>query len=599
MKLFGLFGKSNDARKEEKVDQAPPEVEDDSSVQAVSEAEAVRGTTMTDVIKAVTDQFALINADNNADLRAVGSALCQIPEDMASLSDGFASFRHEVLHAILLAGDADTISERYEVLERCLSSVQPDANLAQHSRALQFIAAELSADLISPDVPEQTVPEAEPTEEPQVQGFEAAPEPPQLNSGASASNNEPSQAAVSGQQEPDVDSADADVAEAYEDAGAESAETGSDDQPGSDQPLSGSESEEVSQSDDSDFVPQEPAAPTPDDAANQVIGSVEHADELIASVDQARAGVQGEQLDNFAEHYANAPEDLSSLIAALKGVTSSCLDTLEKSFNNELETLNYYKEICQELELGDKRLSESRRCMRFIDANLNGEATDDDLAGTENQWLVSLATQLGTISKEQSAIAIEKGEKIRSQIDEIQLEADQAGELIKQLGAETLEPPATVLKSLTGTDFSEDEPEEELDYEDSIDQYIEWMKSQREAIRQQRARIEELDQRMADAERAADRQYAGRLEPLQKRKAELTRNLEDALLSAGKDAEETETRLNALRQDAETLLSDVDTAVAQRRAYASAVEETMASVMIRLGRVLDEANLSSASSGEG
>ena len=155
-----------------------------------------------------------------------------------------------------------------------------------------------------------------------------------------------------------------------------------------------------------------------------------------------------------------------------------------------------------------------------------------------------------------------------------------------------------MLKSLTGTDFSEEEPEEEVDYEDSIDQYIEWMKSQREAIRQQRARIEELDQRMADAERSADRQYAGRLEPLQKRKAELTRNLEDALLSAGKDAEETEARLNALRQDAETLLGDVDTAVAQRRAYASAVEETMASVMIRLGRVLDEANLSAASSKE-
>ena len=592
MKLFGLFGKSDDERKEEQVDQAPPEVEDASAVRAVSEAEAVRGATMTDVIKAVTDQFALINADNNADLRAVGSALCQIPEDMAPLSEGFTSFRHEVLHAILLAGDADTITERYQVLERCLSSVQVDANLAQHSRALQFIAAELSADLISPDIPEQPVPEA-----PQVQGFEAAPEPPQVDSGATASNNEPSQASEPEQQEPELDSAASGVAEAH-DTASETTEAASAGQPDSDQSLSGSDSQEVSQADDADFAVQEPAAVTPEEAPAQVIGSVEHADELIASVDQARAGVQGEQLDNFAEHYANAPEDLSSLIAALKGVTSSCLDTLEKSFNNELETLNYYKEICQELELGDKRLSESRRCMRFIDANLNGEATDDDLAGTENQWLVSLATQLGTISQEQSAIAIEKGEKIRSQIDEIQLEADQASELIKQLGAETLEPPATVLKSLTGTDFSEEEPEEEVDYEDSIDQYIEWMKSQREAIRQQRARIEELDQRMADAERSADRQYAGRLEPLQKRKAELTRNLEDALLSAGKDAEETESRLNALRQDAETLLGDVDTAVAQRRAYASAVEETMASVMIRLGRVLDEANLSAASSKE-
>jgi len=336
MKLFGLFGKSDDERKEEQVDQAPPEVEDASAVRAVSEAEAVRGATMTDVIKAVTDQFALINADNNADLRAVGSALCQIPEDMAPLSEGFTSFRHEVLHAILLAGDADTITERYQVLERCLSTVQLDANLAQHSRALQFIAAELSADLISPDMPEQPVPEA-----PQVQGFEAAPEPPQVDSGATASNNEPSQASEPEQQEPELDSAASGVAEAH-DTASETTEAASAGQPDSDQSLSGSDSEEVSQADDADFVVQEPAAVTPEEAPAQVIGSVEHADELIASVDQARAGVQGEQLDNFAEHYANAPEDLSSLIAALKGVTSSCLDTLEKSFNNELETLNYY-----------------------------------------------------------------------------------------------------------------------------------------------------------------------------------------------------------------------------------------------------------------
>ena len=41
---------------------------------------------MSDVIKAVTDQFALINADSDADLRAVGAALCQIPEGMSPLS---------------------------------------------------------------------------------------------------------------------------------------------------------------------------------------------------------------------------------------------------------------------------------------------------------------------------------------------------------------------------------------------------------------------------------------------------------------------------------------------------------------------------------
>ncbi|MEK9989401.1 MAG: hypothetical protein VW642_06725, partial [Halieaceae bacterium] len=552
-------------------------------------AEAVRGATMTDVIKAVTDQFALINAENNADLRAVGAALCQIPEEMASLSPGFTSFRHEVLHAILLAGDADTISERYGVLERCLSAVQLDAGLSQHSRALQFIAAELSADLISPETSEAQSPE-----EQQSEFMEATPAPSEAGTEGPEANYD---IATEAAEQPGSlsDNPLSDTGDAPENESAQAAEPLPEVELGV-APDAGGVSQDIAEPGDRGFVPDEPPASVQIETPAQLIGSVEHADQLIAAVNQAREGVQGEQLDNFTEHYSGAPENLSSLIEALKGVTTSCLDTLENSFNKELETLGYYKDICEQLELGDKRLSESRRCMRFIDANLNGEGSDDDLSGTENQWLVSLATQLGTISKEQSAIAVEKGEQIRSQIDEIQLEADQASELIKQLGAQTLEPPATVLRSLTGADFSEEESDEELDYEESIDQYIEWMKSQREAIRQQRSRIEELDQRMADAERSADRQYAGRLEPLQKRKSELTRNLEDALLSAGKDADETETRLNALRQDAETLLSDADKAVAQRRAYASAVEETMASVMIRLGRVLDEANLSSAPS---
>jgi NADH dehydrogenase/NADH:ubiquinone oxidoreductase subunit G len=200
------------------------------------------------------------------------------------------------------------------------------------------------------------------------------------------------------------------------------------------------------------------------------------------------------------------------------------------------------------------------------------------------------------VTREQTAIAAQKGQQIKGQIAEIQLEADQANELIKKLGAETLEPPATVLQSLTGGDFAaeEGENEPEVDYEDSIDQYIEWMKKQREAIREQRRRIEELDHKMADAERDADRQYASRLEPIQRRKEELTRNLEDALHSANKDAEETEARLDVLTQDAATLIGEYKSAVDRRVAFAANVEDAMASAMIRLGKVLDEANMNTS-----
>ena len=98
---------------------------------------------MSDVIKAVTDQFALINVDSDADLRAVGAALCQIPEGMSPLSEGFTSFRHEVLHAILMTGEAEGLAERAVVLDKCLTSIEDSPDLAEQGIALQILAEEL------------------------------------------------------------------------------------------------------------------------------------------------------------------------------------------------------------------------------------------------------------------------------------------------------------------------------------------------------------------------------------------------------------------------------------------------------------------------
>jgi hypothetical protein len=341
----------------------------------------------------------------------------------------------------------------------------------------------------------------------------------------------------------------------------------------------------------------------PDDSGTetqQLIGKLAHADQLISAVGEARAGLQSERAVDASVHFGEYGDDMTEFVAALGGVTSSCLQALDTCFSRELDTLSHYRDVCAELEQGGERLLDSRRCITFIDAGLRGDAISDDLSGTENQWLSSLSNELANVTREQTAIAAQKGEQIKGQIAEIQLEADQANELIKKLGAETLEPPATVLQSLTGGDFAaeEGESEPEVDYEDSIDQYIEWMKKQREAIREQRRRIEELDQKMADAERDADRQYAGRLEPVQRRKEELTRNLEDALHSANKDAEETEARLDVLTQDAATLIGEYQSAVDRRVAFAAHVEDAMASAMIRLGKVLDEANMNTSSDGD-
>lgn len=615
MKLFGLFGKSSNDDKDTTTEEsakaasseapiAPPQESSSQSEQAVD-----RGGTMSDVIKAVTDQFALINADSDADLRAVGAALCQIPEGMASLSEGFVSFRHEVLHAILMIGDEAGMADRAVVLNKCLAAIEDAPDHAEQSIALRIIAEELRDEMLSANraaaphdspadpaaalaaedaapVGDELVDQEEvATTEPEPVGEPMATISPDQS--AAATREEHGQ-----QQNYEHQSADASAFEVVE--GARPAEESGE--------FVSSEAE-LSEAEVSDEAAASQAVSPPDEASpppitpKQLVGTVAHADQLIASVSVARQGVQDERASNPAEHFGEYGEDMREFIGALGNLTSSCLQALETCFGRELEMLNHYRDVCAELELGASRLADSQRCITFIDAGLRGEPCEDDLSGTENQWLGSLTTQLANVSREQSTIALEKGEQIKGQIAEIQLEADQASELIKKLGAETLEPPATVLQSLTSNDFASEDNDAEVDYEDSIDQYIEWMKKQREAIREQRRRIEELDQKMADAERAADRQYSGRLEPIQRRKDELTRNLEDALLSASKDAEETESRLTALTQDASTLIAEYEVAIAKRAAFAANVEDAMASAMIRLGKALDEANMASSLEG--
>ena len=610
MKLFGFFGKASDDGQDTSTEESMPSASSESAdepqqaPQPQSQAAVDRGATMSDVIKAVTDQFALINADSDADLRAVGAALCQIPEGMSPLSAGFSSFRHEVLHAILMTGEAEGLAERAVVLNKCLTSIEDSPDLAEQGTALRILAQELREGMLAAEPAANSDGDAEAQSDPAMQSTPAS----QDIDGSVAA--------------PDLESAEQPSTQQTEPAVVETALSSDGDQEGdaeirqefvpsepvlevieSPEPDIETESASLDQAegDPAEEAPgaTEVAQQAPETEPQQLIGKLAHADQLIASVGEARAGIQSERASDAAEHFGEYGDEMREFIAALSGVTSSCLQALDGCFARELDTLSHYRDVCAELEQGATRLADSRRCITFIDAGLRGEPCDDDLSGTENQWLGSLSNELANVTKEQSAIAAEKGEQIKGQIAEIQLEADQANELIKKLGAETLEPPATVLQSLTSSDFaSEDaDSEPEVDYEDSIDQYIEWMKKQREAIRDQRRRIEELDQKMADAEREADRQYSGRLEPVQRRKEELTRNLEDALHSANKDAEETEARLDVLTQDASTLIGEYRAAVDKRAAFAANVEDAMASAMIRLGKVLDEANMTSAADG--
>lgn len=603
MKLFGFFGKSSDddqvTTSEDSIPSEPSEAADEpqQAPEPQSQAAVDRGATMSDVIKAVTDQFALINADSDADLRAVGAALCQIPEGMSPLSAGFSSFRHEVLHAILMTGEDDGLGERAVVLNKCLTSIEDSPDLAEQGTALRILAQELREGMLATEPAANTDGDTEAQSDPSMQSTPTTQGDDGLAESSGLESVEQQSAPSALETASGSDGSDDDDAEPRQEfvPSEPVLEVIESPEPETQDSLEGhADSDPV---DEVSSVP-EAAEKEPD---QQLVGKLAHADQLIASVGEARAGIQSERASDTAEHFGEYGDDLREFIAALSGVTSSCLQALDGCFARELDTLSHYRDVCAELEQGATRSADLRRCITFIDAGLRGEPVADDLAGTENEWLGSLSNELASVSKEQSAIAAEKGQQIKGQIAEIQLEADQANELIKKLGAETLEPPATVLQSLTSSDFaSEDaDTEPEVDYEDSIDQYIEWMKRQREAIRDQRKRIEELDQKMADAERQADRQYSGRLEPVQRRKEELTRNLEDALHSANKDAEETEARLDVLAQDASTLIGEYRVAVDKRAALAANVEDAMASAMIRLGKVLDEANMISAADGSG
>ncbi len=575
MNLFGFFGKPSDdgevinaeeATTSDAPDESGPTEQAPSSQSPVA---ADRGATMSDVIKAVTDQFALINVDSDADLRAVGAALCQIPEGMSPLSEGFTSFRHEVLHAILMTGEAEGLSQRAVVLNKCLTSIEDSPDLAEQGIALQILAEELREGVLTGEAANSDTADA--------------------NLGDNAEDS----TLVSPEQtrQDTVLSAGRASLDETNTASSDSSPDNHNPAESNEPPLGFVPSELASEMVDVPLAGEGGSHAIP--ATEQLIGKLAHADQLISAVGEARAGLQSERAVDTSEHFGEYGDDMNEFIAALGDVTSSCLQALDGCFTQELDILSHYQDVCAELEQGEGRLADSRRCIRFIDAGLRGEPNGDDLSGTENQWLSSLCAELTDVTGEQTAIAAQKGEQIKGQIAEIQLEADQANELIKRLGAETLEPPATVLQSLTSSDFAAEEGDgdSEVDYEDSIDQYIEWMKKQREAIREQRRRIEELDQKMADAERDADRKYAGRLEPVQQRKEELTRNLEDALHSANKDAEETEARLDMLTQDAATLHGEYKSAVDRRLAFAVNVEDAMASAMIRLGKVLDEANM--------
>ena len=334
MKLFGLFGKSSEddnsistknsiPSEPSKADGKPQQAPEPQSQAAVD-----RGATMSDVIKAVTDQFALINSESDADLRAVGAALCQIPEGMSPLSDGFSSFRHEVLHAILITGEGDGLAERALVLNKCLTSIEDSPDLAEHGTALRILAQELQEGMLATESAANTEDDSEAQSDPTMQSTPTAQGADGSAKGSdSQSADQPSARSVmeivSGSDGSDGD--DAEPRQEFEP---------------SEPVLEVIESPELeaqdSPEDHVDGNPVDEAQSVPEankkEPEQQLIGKLAHADQLIASVGEARARIQSERASDAAEHFGEFGDDMREFITALSGVTSSCLQALDGCF---------------------------------------------------------------------------------------------------------------------------------------------------------------------------------------------------------------------------------------------------------------------------
>jgi hypothetical protein len=189
-------------------------------------------------------------------------------------------------------------------------------------------------------------------------------------------------------------------------------------------------------------------------------------------------------------------------------------------------------------------------------------------------------------------ICEEKIAAVTEQISILQSESDQLGTAIRKLGAETLEPPQSVLQSLTGSNLPEvTGKDEEIDYEESITQYLDWVTTQRESIRELKKQMARVDQQMLDAEREVDDAFSLRLSSALRKKEETNKRLSNARREARKDYEEAVALVAGLTSDTDEILAGVNRLADARSKFIRNVEDSITTTMIKLGEVLYEGNV--------
>ena len=130
----------------------------------------------------------------------------------------------------------------------------------------------------------------------------------------------------------------------------------------------------------------------------------------------------------------------------------------------------------------------------------------------------------------------------------------------------------------------------ELDYEESITQYIDWVTTQRESIIKLKKEMARVDQQMLDAEREVDEAFSARLSGALRKKEETNKRLSNARREARKDFEEAEALVAGLTSDADEILAGVNRLADARSKFIRDVEDSITTTMIKLGEVLYEGN---------
>jgi len=349
-----------------------------------------------------------------------------------------------------------------------------------------------------------------------------------------------------------------------------------------------------------------------DEALGGAMGEYDDESNELSAEDLLQKAAKMQEATTTARDYFASDTVLTSILAtgagrpgnpvleaALRSLAEASLTAITNSLQEQEEQVKIYKDTCEKLVKAKSRMDESKDCLDFVEQASKSDGLIKVIEGTQYQWLGELADQFRNDQDSYDRICDEKTAAVTDQISILQSESDQLGAAVRKLGAETLEPPQSVLQTLTGADVAGTASEGgEMDYEESITQYLEWVTTQRESIRELKRQMARVDQQMLDAEIEVDKAFSGKLASALQKKEETGKRLNDAHRGAKKDYEEAEVLVAGLMSDADEILEGIKRLTDSRSNFIGDVEDSITTTMIKLGEVLYEGNARANFDGE-